>query len=255
MRFRVQLDAFAGPLDLLWYLVRKHELDVLDIPIARVIDQYLDVLSALEQIDVDAAGDFLELATRLMEIKSRMMLPRQEEEEEQAIEDPRQDLVERLLEYKRYKDAATLLDDRGRDWQLRFGRQANDMNAGPVDPAEQPIHEIELWDLVSAFGRVMRERAPARTTRIVHDETPIGAYMERIRARLAAEGRVAFSTLFEPEMTKSQLAGIFLALLELMRGHLACAEQGDVFGEIWITAASSGTSVGGVSDADATPGS
>jgi len=238
MRFRVQLDSFAGPLDLLWYLVRKHELDVLDIPIARVIEQYLDVLSALEQIDVDAAGDFLELATRLMEIKSRMMLPRQEEDEEQPVEDPRQDLVERLLEYKRYKDAATLLEDRGRDWQLRFGRQASDLHIGPVDPAEQPIQEVELWDLVSAFGRVMRERSPARTTRIVRDDTPIENYMQRISARLAEERRVAFSSFFEPEMTRAQLAGIFLALLELMRNHLVTAEQSEIFGEIWISLAS-----------------
>jgi segregation and condensation protein A len=251
MRFRVQLDAFAGPLDLLWYLVRKHELDVLDIPIARVIDQYLDVLAALEQIDVDAAGDFLELATRLMEIKSRMMLPRQDEEEEQAIEDPRQDLVERLLEYKRYKDAAAALEDRGRDWQLRFGRRANDMSVGPIDPAEQPIHEVELWDLVSAFGRVVRERAPARPARIVHDDTPIEAYMRLIRSRLAAEGRVLFSSLFEPEMTRSQLAGIFLALLELMRDRQVCAEQAELFGEIWVLPAAAAKSVGGVSDADA----
>ena len=86
MRFRVQLDMFSGPLDLLWYLVRKHELDVLDIPIARVTDQYLEMLTVLEQIDVSAVGDFLELATRLMEIKSRMMLPRQEEEGEEEID-------------------------------------------------------------------------------------------------------------------------------------------------------------------------
>ncbi len=263
MRFRVELDAFAGPLDLLWYLVRKHELDVLDIPIARVIEQYLDVLAALEQIDVDAAGDFLELATRLMEIKSRMMLPRQDDDEEQPIEDPRQDLIDRLLAYKRYKDAAALLEDRSRDWQLRFERRANDLHQGPVDPADEPIQAVELWDLVSAFGRVVRERAPARPTRIVHDDTPIETYMRRIRERLAAEGRVLFSSLFEAEMTRSQLAGIFLALLELMRGREVCAEQAEPFGEIWISAAANAgapvqgvpSSVGGVSDADKAPNS
>src|SRR5262245_59988151 len=126
MRFRVQLDMFSGPLDLLWYLVRKHELDVMDIPIARVTEQYLDMITVLEVIDVNAVGDFLELATRLMEIKSRMILPRQDEEEEE-IEDPRHDMVERLLEYKKYKDAAAMLEQRGLDWQRRFARRADDL--------------------------------------------------------------------------------------------------------------------------------
>jgi segregation and condensation protein A len=164
MRFRVQLDMFAGPLDLLWYLVRKQELDILDIPIARVTDQYLEMLTVLEVIDVNAVGDFLELATRLMEIKSRLMLPRHEEEQEteEQVEDPRHDIVQRLLEYKKYKDAASMLAERGQLWQQRFARRANDMPTGGVDPAEQPIHEVELWDLVSAFARVVRDNAAAR---------------------------------------------------------------------------------------------
>ena len=115
---------FAGPLDLLWYLVRKQELDILDIPIARVTEQYLEMLAVLEVIDVNAVGDFLELATRLMEIKSRMMLPRHEEDQqaEEQVEDPRNDIVQRLLEYKKYKDAASMLAERGQLWQQRFGQ-------------------------------------------------------------------------------------------------------------------------------------
>jgi segregation and condensation protein A len=247
MRFRVQLDTFAGPLDLLLYLVRKQELDVLDIPIARVVDQYLEILAVLEQIDVDAVGDFLDLATRLMEIKARMILPRQEEVEEEQVEDPRQDLVARLLEYKRYKDAALLLEERNRDWQRRFPRRTNDLDESFSDPANQPIQNVELWDLVSAFSRVMREKSAAAAARIRHDETPIEVYMAQIEERLAADRRLAFEELFVAATEKSQMVGLFLALLELIRHQRARVEQAES-GELWVLApveAASGVGVEG----------
>jgi segregation and condensation protein A len=246
MRFRVQLDTFAGPLDLLLYLVRKHELDVLEIPIARVAEQYLELITVIEQIDVDAVGDFLDLATRLMELKARMMLPRQDEAEEQEIEESRQDLVAKLLEYKKYKDAAVALEERNRQWQLRFARRTNDLDDGSRDPADQPIHEVELWDLVSAFSRVMREKAAPKPTRIRHDETPIETHMQRIAERLAAEPRIHFADLFPVDGHKSQLVGLFLALLELIRHHRARVEQTELFGEIWILAPATLAVVGAV---------
>ncbi|HYO23764.1 MAG TPA: segregation/condensation protein A, partial [Lacipirellulaceae bacterium] len=104
------------------------------------------------------------------------------------------------------------------------------------DPADQPIQEVELWDLVSAFSRVMREKAAPKPTRIRHDETPIETYMERIAARLAEEPRVAFADLFAADVHKSQLVGTFLALLELIRHGRARVEQADLFGEIWVLA-------------------
>jgi len=235
MRFRVQLDMFSGPLDLLWYLVRKHELDILDIPIARVTEQYLEMISVLEAIDVNAVGDFLELATRLMEIKSRMMLPRQEDEEE-AVEDPRHDMIERLLEYKKYKDAASMLEQRGQEFQRRFARRVNDLPTSRIDPAEQPIQEVEMWDLVSAFARVVRDNAAVQPSNIRYDETPIEVYMDRIRERLAIEPRLAFTSLFERDLHRSQLVGIFLAVLELIRHLQVQVEQEELFGEIWILA-------------------
>ncbi|NOY43371.1 MAG: segregation/condensation protein A [Planctomycetes bacterium] len=236
MRFRVQLDMFSGPLDLLWYLVRKHELDILDIPIALVTDQYLELISVLEQIDVNAVGDFLELATRLMEAKSRLMLPRHEEEEEEQVEDPRHDIVQRLLEYKKYKDAASMLEERGRQWQQRFARRVNDLPKNHIDPTEQPIQEVELWDLVSAFARVIRDNAAAHPSAIRYDDTPIEVYMDQIRERLASEPRLAFTSLFEPDMVRSQMVSIFLAVLELIRHQHVQVDQEDLFGEIWIVA-------------------
>jgi len=235
MRFRVQLDMFSGPLDLLSYLVRKHELDILDIPIALVTEQYLEMIAVLEVVDVNAVGDFLEMATRLMEIKSRMMLPRQEDEE-QEVEDPRHDMIEQLLEYKKYKDAASMLEQRGQDFQRRFARRVNDLPTNRIDPAEQPIQEVEMWDLVSAFARVIRDNAAVQPSNIRYDDTPIEVYMDRIRERLTDEPRLAFTSLFEADMHRSQLVGIFLAVLELIRHFHVQVEQDDLFGEIWILA-------------------
>jgi segregation and condensation protein A len=157
MRFRIELDVYHGPLDLLLYLVRKHEVDVADIAIAKVTEQYLDYLAVLEKIDVDAVGDFLDMASLLIEIKSRAVVPGEEEVQDE-LEDPRQELVRRLLEYKQYRDAASMLEERSRQWRERFPRFANDLPSRPLQAADAPLQEVELWDLVSVFGRVLKAK-------------------------------------------------------------------------------------------------
>jgi len=233
MDFRVQLDSFRGPLDLLLYLVRKHELNAADLPIALIADQYLAHLEVLEQLDVNAVGDFLELASTLIEIKSQMVLPRGDEVTE-PWDDPRDELVQRLLEYKKYKDAASLLDERSRDWQQHYPRLAGDVPPRQIDPADQPVVEVELWDLVSALGRILRDSEATRPQAIVYDDTPIQVYMQKIHRRLASAKRAAFSEMFEPGMHKSAIVGVFLAILELVRHHHVVAEQAGDHGEIWI---------------------
>ncbi|HVX13360.1 MAG TPA: segregation/condensation protein A [Pirellulales bacterium] len=235
MTFRIDLDIFRGPLDLLLYLVRKHELEIVDIPIATITDQFLAHLGVIEQLDVNAVGDFLEMASTLIEIKSRMVLPRGGEEEE-IVEDARQDLVRRLLEYKQFKDAASILEERSRAWQERFPRMASELSQRGRDLADEPIQELELWDLVSAFGRIMRDYHVAVPSNIVYDDTPIHVYMARIHERLRQHGRVAFGDLFEPGMHKSALIGMFLAVLELVRHHGVRAEQPELHSEIWLRA-------------------
>src|SRR5690606_38322668 len=148
---------------------------------------------------------------------------------EEQVEDPRHDIVERLLEYKKYKDAASMLTERGQLWQQRFARRVNDMPSDSIDPAEQPIHEVEQWDLASAYARVIRDNAQAATRAIRYDDTPIEVYMDRIRERLATESTLAFTSLFEPGMIRSQMIGIFLAVLELIRHHHVCVEQPELF--------------------------
>ncbi len=232
--FRVNLEIFRGPLDLLLYLVRKHEVEITEIPIAPITDQFLEYIEVLGQLDVNAAGDFLDMASTLVEIKSRMVLPRGGEEEDE-LADPRQHLVERLLEYKKFKDAASMLEERGRGWQERFPRLGNDLPPRNRNLADEEIQEVELWDLVSAFGRIMRDSAATRPANIVYDDTPIHVYMAQIKTALGEKGRIAFRELFRPGMQKSALIGVFLAILELIRHHQARADQNLLFGELWIT--------------------
>jgi segregation and condensation protein A len=234
MRFRVELDAYCGPVDLLLYLVRQDELDVTDLPIARVTEQFLDYLAVLEQIDVNAVGDFLDLASTLIEIKSRSVLPG-EEEVEVELEDPRQGLVRRLLEYKQYRDAASILEERSRQWSERYSRLAHDVPDRQAATENQPIQQVELWDLVSAFGRVLKaKQVPRGPENIRYDDTPIHVYMQQIDWRVRRDGHVAFTAFFESAVHKSALVGMFLAVLELVRHQHLRAAQPELFGEIWL---------------------
>jgi segregation and condensation protein A len=233
MDFRVDLDIFRGPLDLLLYLVRKHEVEIVEIPVATIAGQYLEYIEVLKELDVDSVGDFLAVASTLVEIKSQQVLPRADEVEDE-LDDPRQELVRRLLEYKRFRDAASMLEERSRAWQERFFRRADDLPPRRRDLAEEPIHEVELWDLVNAFGRIIRETEAVKPSNIVYDDTPIQVYMGRIHTDLCRRGRIAFSDLFTASMHKSSLIGIFLAVLELVRHHQVRSEQNELFGEIWI---------------------
>jgi segregation and condensation protein A len=234
MSFQVELTEFRGPLDLLLFLVRKHEVEITEIPIAPITEQFLQYLEVLEQLDVNDVGDFVEMASTLIEIKSRSILPRTEEEVEEPLEDPRKDLVRQLLEYKQFKDAASMLEERGRAWQQHYPRLASDVPQRNRNPAEEPIREVELWDLVSAFGRILKEQAANVPSNIVYDDTPIEVYMQRIHAQLTEHGRLQMTELFKPHTNRSTLVGLFLATLELVRHHGVHLEQGELFDEIWI---------------------
>jgi segregation and condensation protein A len=234
MRFRVELESYWGPLDLLLYLVRQHELDVTNLPMASVTEQFLEHLAVMEQIDVNSAGEFLEMASTLIEIKSRMVLPG-DEEIEQELDDPRQDLVRRLLEYKQYRDAASMLEERSRQWSDRYARLASDLPQRGSSAEDPPLGKVELWDLVGAFGRVLKGKQSVRgSENIRYDETPIHVYMQRIDERVRREGRVEFAAFFDSAVHKSTMVGMFLAVLELIRHQHLQAAQPELFGEIWL---------------------
>ena len=254
MDFRVDLNLFRGPLDLLLYLVRKHEVEIVDIPIAEITDQYLQYIAVLEQVDVNAVGDFLAMASMLIEIKSNEVLPRSDEIDAE-IDDPRQELVRRLLEYKKYRDAASILEERSHAWQEHYPRLSTDLPGRVRDLSEEPIQEAEMWDLVSAFGRIMRETEAAKPSNIVYDETPIRVYMGQIHARLVECRHMAFRDLFQPGMHKSRLICIFLAVLELVRHHHLRVEQNALFGEIWLLVDENCNEPLDISDADNYEGS
>ena len=229
--FSIKLPLYQGPLDLLLHLVRRHELDILDIPIAKILEQYVEYLAILQQIEINDIGDFLEIASRLIEMKAFKALAG-EEVAEVEIETPKQDLVKQLLEYKQYCDAARTLQKRSEDWQLRFPRLADDLPQRPRNLSNEPIQKIALWDLVSAFGRILRECVPPAEHKIIFDDTPIATHMNRIHHRLKIERRIAFRQLFVPGQHKSTLVGIFLASLELVRYEFAHVYQDINFGEI-----------------------
>ncbi|MFO0969698.1 MAG: segregation/condensation protein A [Gemmataceae bacterium] len=232
MDYEVDLTTFRGPLDLLLYLVKHNEVDIIDIPIARITEQYMAYLNLLRLIDVEGVGEFLVMAATLMEIKSRLLLPRAEEAEKEQ-EDPRLELVKQLIEYRKYKEAAALLEQSAQQRLTRLPRQPVEP-PGPRDPAQQALRKVELWDLVSAFGRLMRETAALAPKQIVMDETPIHVHMERIMDRLRGARRLSFREIFIPPWTRGRLVGLFLAVLELIKGKQVYAEQPELFGDIWV---------------------
>jgi segregation and condensation protein A len=235
MTFLVQLDSYRGPLDLLWYLIRREEIEVTGLSLARITQQYLDYLALLEQLDVNLAGEFIDVASQLIEMKSRLLLPRTEEvPEEQIVEEPTDQLVQRLLGYKKYRDVASQLDEQARQWQLMYPRLANDLPARSIQPHQQPIREVELWDLVSALGRVMRNAEGASDTNIVYDDVPIQTFIKIVHDKLSRQGTVAMTDILQSGMTKAAVIGLFLAVLELVRHHSVEAEQEEGSVEIWV---------------------
>lgn len=235
MEFRIDLPLYRGPLDLLLYLVRRQELELSELSLATLVDQYVEYLDLLQELDLAGIGDFLDLASTLLEMKSQAALPKlvDPDETEEIVDNPASELVQRLLQYKEIRDAAAVLDEMGSRWQNRYERLADDLPRKRLDPADQPILDLQIWDLVSAFGRIMREAGGPPETEVVYDDTPIHVYMQRIHTSLRDRDRVALIELLEGGIHKSALIGWFLATLELTRHHGAAVQQDD-FGDIVV---------------------
>jgi len=233
--YRVELGMFGGPLDLLLHLVRRHEMDIRTISLAKVTRDFQQCLEVLELLDLDLVGEFVVVASTLLEIKSREVLPKAEiAVQEEEVEESGNDLIGQLLQYKKYKEAAKSLDNRASEWLERFPRLSEDRPDIKRDRSTDRIREVELWDLVSALGRIVRLAEVEKATSIRMDETPIAVFQDRIRKRLATEERVPFSSFFEEEKLQSRIVGIFQAILELIRHEQYRAEQPHMYGEIWV---------------------
>jgi len=237
MVFGIDLPSYHGPLDLLFYLVHREELPLEDLSLAKITNQYIEYLEILEKLDLDDVGEFVDITSQLIELKAKMVLPATDEtiqEMEVSKDESMPQLVERLVQYKRFRDAASLLDEQSRRWQLRYARLANDLPPRRVDAGEVPIARVEVWDLVSAFGRILKARQKTTQQSIQYDDTPIHVYMQRIHDRILQCNRIELQDLFEIGMHKSALIAMFLATLEMTRHHGLNAVQETADGPLYL---------------------
>ena len=233
----VRLPIFEGPLDLLLHLIKRNEVQVSDIPIAAITDQYLAMLEELPELNLDGAGEYLVMAATLVYIKSRMLLPTPEDDEEPE-EDPRRELVQQLLEYQRYRDVAVALGESAVLDRDVFARDPEALEPpAPGETAEPPVRDASLGDLLDALREVMRRLRPPAVHEVAREEIPIGQAVERVLARFAIVEQVAFASLFPPEATRAEIIVTFLALLELIRLRVLRARQPERFGVITLTLA------------------
>ncbi len=235
--YRVDLDVYNGPLDLLLYLIKRDELDIYDIPIAHITEQYCAYVDLLKQIDLTLAGEFMVLAASLIELKAKMLLPRPVlEGDDSETLDPRLELVRQLLEYKQFKDVASEL---GQSAQLAASRyppalRKDDLHLDKADH-ELDLRDVAVWDLLEAFDKLMAATLAGKYQHeVIYDDTPIDIYEADIIDRLGTEGSLSFTDIFRGRVNKGEIIGLFLALLELIRQELVRAEQSKATEEIYI---------------------
>ncbi len=241
--YKVRLEGFEGPLDLLLHLIRKHRYEIYDIPIARILEEYLGVLEAMRELDLDVASDFLVMAATLAEIKSRMLLPRPDEPEDgEEGEDPRAELVRRLLEYERIRYAAERLEARPRLGKDVFARPWRSPDLEELQPPEAPI-EADLFQLLLAFRAVLEEAPEDFVEEVARERITIQESIQEILDRFQGlpEGAgLSFRDLFPLGATRTRVVTTFLALLELVRLRAVRVVQAAPFGDIRLYAVPAG---------------
>jgi len=235
--YQVKLEAFTGPMDLLLHLIRKHQINIYDIPIALITKQYLEYLSLMKTLNLSLAGEFLVMAATLLYIKSRTLLPKEEKavtEDDEGL-DPRSELVRQLVEYERFKEAAGTLVARERIWRESFGRDPLPLPVKSVDEEDLTTEDLQLFDLLSAFQEVL-DRAP--TDQFVELSREAWTVQDRIQVileRLEGESTIPFEGLFAQHWSRPLVIVTFLALLELVRMNLVRLFQGEWLGPIQVT--------------------
>jgi len=228
----VKLERFEGPLDLLLHLIKRDEIDIYDIPIAHITQQYLSYLDLMRTLDLDVAGEFLVMAATLMRIKARMLLPALptgEEEDEEG--DPREELVQRLIEYRQFKEAAGTLKLREEERRLLYerGLLPSEDEAGPL-----PLAPASLFDLLDAFNRVMARLPEATVYEVQAEVYDVEEKMTVIASAAAERGSITFLSLLERCRTRLEMVVTFMALLELIKLGRVGIVQAEHFGDITI---------------------
>ncbi len=230
MGYKVKLDVFEGPLDLLLYLIKKDELNIYDIPITRITGQYLEYLEFMESLDLDIAGDFILMTATLMQIKSKTLLPPDPEAPPEE-QDPRAELVKRLLEYKAFKEAAEKLQGMEAERGNLFARWPMDTRALLDD---EMFLEVSTQDLVSAFLKIVKNLPRTQFHEVTDDEYTVADKIHEITHHLVREVRIYFSVLFKNARSKNEVIACFLAILELVRLKEVVVRQKATFEEIEI---------------------
>ena len=232
--YKIKLPAFEGPLDLLLHLIRENKVDIYDIPIAFITNRYLEYIGIMKDLDLEIAGEFLVMAATLIQIKSRMLLPPDEEAAPENAEDPRLELVHRLLEYQDFKDAASILKEREDEWQKVFPRDRTEHEEGGEKiPVELYLFDVNIFDLLGVFKNIY-DRVPPEVLTITKDTLTVKDRMVAIIEITENYESIRFEELFRDNVTKSQVIVTFLALLEVLRLGLARVYQEKEFGNIWI---------------------
>jgi segregation and condensation protein A len=234
MSYKIKLELFEGPLDLLLYLVKKDHLNIYDIPIAQVAEQYLRYLELMQLLDLNIAGEFLVMAASLMEIKSKMLLPAQEANQLQPAEDPRAELVRRLLEYENFKKVAEELKKREAQQTEVFKRPKQEI-LPEIAAREEVYFEASLFDLISAFSQAMEEVPREIFYEVLKDEFTVEEKVHQVLHLLLVRSTIPLSELFFQAKNKIEMVVIFLAILELIRMKEVIALQRELFQEIEIS--------------------
>jgi len=216
-----ELDNYRGPLDLLLHLIREQELEILDVDLSRLCDQYLAAMGLMQAVDINIAGEFLVMASTLILIKSRSILPREEEVDLEDELDPGDELIQQLLEYRKYKSLSLRLGIQAEDAALRHPRGSSEV---PADPGHE-LEEIGLWDLVGAFVRLMEELGLKRDFHTMRLEKPLRVYMRETLALLISQGRWTLRDLVEHSGGSDAVLGVFLVLLELVKTQQVVVQQ------------------------------
>jgi len=235
--YKVDLEVFEGPLDLLLYLIRKDEVDIYDIPIERITNQYMEYLGVMQMLDLNIAGEFIVMAATLMMIKSRMLLPVEDqspEEEEEEGDDPRWDLVRQLVEYKKYKDIAGQLQEREFYQEHVFGYGGSSTGLKDVEDPGLALQDVSLFDLISAFQDVLRKAPPEELGEIADDRYTVADQIDVVLKTVRTGGCIRFSQMFGRMASRNEIICTFLAMLELLRLRQISAVQDDHFGDILI---------------------
>ena len=240
----VRLDSFSGPLDLLYHLIEKNEIDIYDIPIAELTDQYIEFISREENKNMEGMSEFVVMAASLIEIKSRMLLPKPQTDEEE--EDPREELVQKLIEYKKYKSVTEILSKRSEEASHVFFREPDIIIPELMKKDELPVEEclkgLTMEDLYKAFRDVMIrkekkvDRVRSGFKSVKHDNFTVDEKIVSLKSVLKVSPKVKFYDMFSKDTTREEILVTFLALLELIRRHDVSVEQDDIFGEIFISA-------------------